>query len=74
MNRKPAPRPTSSEQALLEKVRVMLVTVRPDRRRFRRLLDRHYYLSGIKAVGKQLYDTPAACGWPCSCSVPPPST
>jgi len=33
----------------------MLVPARPDRRRFQRLLDRHHYLGGVKAVGEQLY-------------------
>jgi len=49
------PRPTPSEQALLEEVRVMSLPARPDRRRFQRLLDRHHYLGGVKAVGEQLY-------------------
>lgn len=49
------PRPTESEQTVLEEVRVILVPERPERRRFQRLLNQHHYLGGVKAVGEQLY-------------------
>jgi hypothetical protein len=44
-----------TERALLEEVRVRLVTERTERRRFQRLLEKHHYLGGLKAVGEQLY-------------------
>jgi len=46
-----------SEHALvdLEQVRVIPVTGKEERRRFQRLLRKHHYLGGLKAVGEQLY-------------------
>ncbi len=55
MKRNTSSRPTASEQALLEEVRVILVSDRAEHRRFQRLLHKHHYLGGIKAVGEQLY-------------------
>ena len=43
------------EQVLLEEVRVVLVTEPEERRRFQRLLRKHHYLGGLKAVGEQMY-------------------
>jgi hypothetical protein len=39
----------------LDEIRVILVSDRPSRRRFQRLLQQHHYLGGVKAVGEQLY-------------------
>jgi len=55
MKTKKSPRPTASEQSLLDDVRVILLPDRQDRRRFQRLLDKHHYLGGVKPVGEQLY-------------------
>jgi hypothetical protein len=48
-------KPTESQQALLEEVRVILVPQQKDRQRFQRLLERHHYLGRLKPVGEQLY-------------------
>jgi hypothetical protein len=55
MKKKMPPRPTQSEQVLLEEVRVVLLPERKDRRRFQHWLDQHHYLGGVKPVGEQLY-------------------
>ena len=47
--------PSASTQALLEKVRVVLVTAPKDRQRFQQLLARHHYLGRLRPVGEQLY-------------------
>jgi hypothetical protein len=46
-----------AEHALvdLEKVQVVSVTDKEERRRFQRLLRKHHYLGGLKAVGEQMY-------------------
>lgn len=48
---------TSSEfaQKLLEQVRVVPIVEAEDRRRFQKLLRKHHYLGGLKAVGEQMY-------------------
>ena len=47
--------PTEAEQALLDEVKVVLVTEGEQRRRFQGLLEEHHYLGGLKPVGEQLY-------------------
>jgi hypothetical protein len=47
--------PPEVAQVVLEEVRVVLVTDLEERRRFQRLLCKHHYLGGLKAVGEQLY-------------------
>lgn len=49
--------PSKAQQALLEHVRVVLVTAPDERRRFQRLLKEHHYLGSLKPVGEQLYYT-----------------
>jgi hypothetical protein len=44
-----------AEQALLDHVRVVLVTEPDERRRFQRLLQQHHYLGALKPVGEQMY-------------------
>jgi hypothetical protein len=44
-----------AEEALLDQVRVVLVTGPDERRRFQRLLQQHHYLGGLKPVGEQMY-------------------
>lgn len=39
----------------LEKVQVVPVTDKEERRQFQRLLRKHHYLGGLKAVGEQMY-------------------
>jgi len=51
----PAHSPSPAQQALLEQVRVVLVTAPDERRRFQRWLKQHHYLGGLKPVGQQLY-------------------
>ncbi len=48
-------RPSESAQELLEQVRVVLVTGTEERRRFQKLLRKHHYLGGLRAVGEQMY-------------------
>lgn len=50
-----SPRPSATEQVLLEEVRIVLVTPPEERRRFQRLLRKHHYLGALKAVGEQMY-------------------
>jgi len=42
-------------QGLLEQAQVVLVTGTEDRRRFQKLLRKHHYLGGVRAVGEQMY-------------------
>ena len=44
-----------TEQALLNHVRVVLVTTPDERRRFQRLLQQQHYLGALKPVGEQMY-------------------
>jgi hypothetical protein len=44
-----------AEQALLDQVRVVLVTQPDERRRFQRRLQQHHYLGALKPVGEQMY-------------------
>jgi hypothetical protein len=44
-----------TEQALLDQVRIVLVTEPDERRRFQRLLQQHHYLGALKPVGEQMY-------------------
>ena len=54
--KKSSPRtPPNTNAALLDPVRIVLVTEREPRRRFQRLLQKHHYLRGVKAVGEQMY-------------------
>jgi len=55
MSKKMQSKPTVSEQALLDEVRVVLVPQSKDRQRFQRLLKEHHYLGSLKPVGEQLY-------------------
>jgi hypothetical protein len=57
MNCKKAPPrlPSAAQQALLDQVRVVLVTVPAERRRFQRWLQLHHYLGRLQPVGEQLY-------------------
>lgn len=57
MTTPPRPRrlPSASEQALLEEVRLVLLTDPADRRRLQTLLGRHHYLGRLQAVGEQLH-------------------
>jgi len=55
MSKKAPPKPTASEQALLDEVRLILIPQAKDRQRFQRLLKAHHYLGGLKPVGEQLY-------------------
>jgi hypothetical protein len=47
--------PSESAQELLGQIQVVPVTGREERRRFQKLLRKHHYLSGLKAVGEQMY-------------------
>jgi Domain of unknown function (DUF4338) len=44
-----------AEQALLDQVRIVLVTEPDERRRFQRLLQQPHYLGALKPVGEQMY-------------------
>lgn len=55
MSKSKPPKPTASEQALLEEVQVVLIPGSKDRRRFQSLLQKHHYLGRLKPVGEQLY-------------------
>lgn len=46
---------SASEQALLEQVRLVLLSEPQDRQRLQALLGRHHYLGRLKAVGEQLH-------------------
>ena len=47
--------PSESAQELLRQIQVVLVTGTEERRRFQKLLRKHHYLGGLKAVGEQMY-------------------
>ena len=47
--------PGQAEQALLDQVRIVLVTEPEARRRLQRLLRHHHYLGALKPVGEQMY-------------------
>lgn len=47
--------PGVSAQELLGQVQIMLITGTEERRRFQKLLRKHHYLGGLRAVGEQLY-------------------
>lgn len=47
--------PSESAQELLGQIQVVPVTGTEERRRFQKLLRKHHYLGGLKAVGEQLY-------------------
>lgn len=55
MSKKTQPKPTASEQIMLDEVRVVLIPQSKDRQRFQRLLKAHHYLGRLKPVGEQLY-------------------
>lgn len=44
-----------AEQALLDQVRIVLLTELGERRGFQRLLQHHHYLGALKPVGEQMY-------------------
>jgi hypothetical protein len=48
-------KPAEAGQALLEEVRVMLVSEPEERRRFQRLLKEHHYLGALRPVGEQMW-------------------
>lgn len=48
-------RPSESAQELLNQVQIVLITGTEDRRHFQKLLRKHHYLGGLRAVGEQLY-------------------
>ena len=55
-HKKSPPRaPGPAEQALLDQVRVVLVTEPEERRRFQRWLRQHHYLGALRPVGEQMY-------------------
>lgn len=47
--------PPESAQALLRQIQVVAVTGTEERRHFQKLLRKHHYLGGLKAVGEQMY-------------------
>ena len=47
--------PPETAEGLLQQVQVVPVTGTEDRRRFQKLLRKHHYLGGLRAVGEQLY-------------------
>jgi hypothetical protein len=51
----PSQAPSAAQQALLDHVRVVLLTGPDERRRCQRLLKEHHYLGSLKPVGEQLY-------------------
>ena len=57
MKQKKSPSRSSvdANQALLNDVRIVLVTQPDERRRFQRLLQQHHYLGALKPVGEQMY-------------------
>ncbi|MBP8262007.1 MAG: ISAs1 family transposase [Verrucomicrobia bacterium] len=48
-------KPAGTEQALLEQVRVLLVSELEERRRFQRLLKERHYLGALRPVGEQMW-------------------
>ena len=48
-------RPADTEQALLDEIRMVLVSEPEERRRFQRLLQEHHYLGALRPVGEQLW-------------------
>lgn len=48
-------KPADTEQAILEQVRVLLVSESEERRRFQRLLQQHHYLGALRPVGEQMW-------------------
>ncbi len=47
--------PSETAQKLLEQVQIVLVTGTEERRSFQKLLRKHHYLGGLKAVGEQMH-------------------
>lgn len=47
--------PSEVAQGLLEQAQVVLVTGTEERRRVQKLLRKHHYLGGLRAVGEQMY-------------------
>lgn len=52
---KPKRLPAPDEQTLLEEAQVQLLTTAKERGRLQRLLKKHHYLGGLKAVGQQMH-------------------
>ena len=46
---------SEAAQELLKQIQIVQVTEIEARRRFQKLLRKHHYLGGLKAVGEQLY-------------------
>ena len=51
----PSGKLSESAQEQLEQVQIVLVTGTAERRRFQKLLRKHHYLGGLRAVGEQMY-------------------
>jgi hypothetical protein len=51
----PSARPSAARPILLEEIQIVLISEPTERQKFQRLLRKHHYLGGIKAVGEQLY-------------------
>jgi hypothetical protein len=47
--------PSETVQEVLEQVRIVVVSGAEERRRFQKLLRKHHYLGGLRAVGEQMY-------------------
>jgi hypothetical protein len=47
--------PAEAAQELLEQVQIVLIAEMEERRRFQKLLRKHHYLGGLRAVGEQMY-------------------
>lgn len=47
--------PSEAAQELLDQVQIVLVAGAEDRRCFQKLLRKHHYLGGLRAVGEQMY-------------------
>jgi hypothetical protein len=48
-------RPADTEQAVLDEVRMVVVSESQERRRFQRLLKEHHYLGALRPVGEQMW-------------------
>jgi hypothetical protein len=47
--------PSETAQEVLEQVQIVLVAGVEERRYFQKLLRKHHYLGGLRAVGEQMY-------------------
>lgn len=55
MSKKTHQIPAQAQQALLNEVRIILISDKKERQLFQRLLLKHHYLGAIRAVGEQIY-------------------